>query len=118
MPRPRSRSAADPPGLFDVPTPGRRRGRHARALDDAVRAARGAGRLTATDGALVSLLRALARALDHAETTDQVYAVAQLAREYRATLADAGLVPAPGPPADPFAALLDDLADDDVPRGA
>jgi hypothetical protein len=115
MARPRKPSALDAPALFDPPpgasTP--RRGRHARALDTSVAAARRHGALPAEHSALVSLCRALARALDLAERTDQVYAVAQLAREYRAALADARLVPVEGPPADPFAALLADL--DDAP---
>jgi hypothetical protein len=62
----------------------------------------------------VSLIRALSRALDLAERTDQPYAVAQVGRELRAALADAHLVPDPAAAVDPFTALMADL-DADAP---
>lgn len=62
------------------------------------------------------MLRALCRALDGAETTDQPYAVAQLSRELRAALVDARLVPGPDVgPADPFAVFLEDSTSDTAP---
>lgn len=112
MPRPR-----DPvPALFDGPKPGPfRKGRHEQRTDAAIRAAREAGTLTDTDAGVITLLRALARALDGAERTEQPYAVAQVARELRATLETARLTPAArGPGPDPFADLLQALADDDA----
>lgn len=120
MARPRSRSD-DAPALFDAPTSSRgraRRGRHERAVDRAVGAGRRDRILTDRDAALVSMLRALGRALDHAEQTDQPYAVAQVARELRAGLIDARLTPGPVAQLDPFAALLEDLGTDDAPAPA
>lgn len=119
MARPRKPEPAAAPGLFPEPTAAPlRKGRHERRTDAAITAARHAGTLAATDGALISLLRALARALDLAERTEQPYAVAQVARELRATLESARLTPASrGAGPDPFAALLESLSDDDAHAG-
>jgi hypothetical protein len=115
MSRPRDPRRPDPEALFDVPGSGRpRTGRHERQADAAIRQARKDRTLTPVDGSLASTIRALARAVDQAERTDQPYAVAQLARELRACLVEARMTPSARgvPDVDPFAALLDGLDDD------
>lgn len=111
MTRPR-RSGSE--ALFpEPPAAPFRKGRHERQLDAAITTARAEGSLAPTDAGLITLLRALGRALDGAEKTEQPYAVAQVARELRATLDAARLTPANrAGTTDPFAALMESLDDD------
>lgn len=102
--------ARSDPTLFGPSKP-RPRGRHERAGDRAIAAARADGVILAEHEGAVALLRALARALDAAELADEPGKVATVAKEYRQALEAVGLLPRPAAaaPIDPFAALLDDL---------
>jgi len=70
--------------LFALPAG--RRGRVESALNKAVRIAQMSGDLEGIDVALVTLARALARAIDTAEAARDVWATARVAGELRETL--------------------------------
>jgi hypothetical protein len=92
-------------------------GRHERAANRAITAARRLDELGPTDLGAITGLRALARALDGAETEASPWAIATVARELRETLAALRLTPASRTHdgADPFAAWLATLDPDEHP---
>lgn len=115
--RTREPGGADTPLPGMVPPRGRAipRGRTERGFDEAVAAARAAGRLEdAATRALVGATRDLARAIDRATPgpRDEVtrpydlVPLAQLAREYRANVEALGLLPAPSTGGDSLDAFL------------
>ena len=111
------RSRSDEPTLFPLPGSGpKRKGRHERQTDAAIHAARARALLGPEHAALVTTLRALARSLDHAEATEQPYAVASVARELRACLIEARMSPGPQVEGDGFAALMEALTEDGAPQ--
>jgi hypothetical protein len=75
---------ADEAPLFELPAG--RRGRVETAVNASVRQARTDGTITDIDNGLVTLARALARAVDHAEATREVWALARVAGQLRETL--------------------------------
>lgn len=102
-------AAFDPPG-------GRQRvGRAERGVNDSVAAARKVGNVTADDAGLIASARVIARAMDEAERTRQVYAVPGLAKELRETLAAAGLTTTRVGAADAVEAFLAGLSDPALP---
>jgi hypothetical protein len=99
----------DDSALFDVPVKGR--GRVERAVDEAVRKARGERTIDALDSGMVSLARACARAVDVAEAGRDVWALARAAGELRETLVRLRLDPTSrGLSRDSIADWLADLA--------
>lgn len=97
-----------------VPRARRRAGRVERAVSVSIRAARTAGadpRLAAAE----ALARTLARALDDAASTGQIYALAPLSARLWPILDAFAMTPAPPAPPedDELAALLADLATPD-----
>lgn len=85
------------------------RGRVERAVDTDAAAARKAGAVEDTAGGLLSAARAVARAIDVAERTRQVYALPQLSRELRDLYAALGFVTQKGEDGGALEALVDQL---------
>ena len=82
----------DDNALFEIKRP---KGRHAKMLEDAIKAAMDSGQLEAVDGGMLSLARANALALDEAEASPKpYYPIAQLTGPYREVLEALGMTPA------------------------
>lgn len=102
------------PPLFAEPS--QPTGRMQQAVLDVLDDAKGQGLLDDLDAALAQLAVEAARAVDFANGSGDPYAFSQPARELRETLARLKLDPTAregGSGRDPFAELLDDLADND-----